>query len=723
MSIREDMVENGVAFWKHDRVKDTPFNERISFLRQKGLTQEEIDEVKRRSIESENPAIDPATYQRSQANYNPGSPYNSANNNSNNNGNYGAGNNMPPMPYPPIQYVAPPPRSVGFLERLYNILAPIVTVGALGAGGMYLYQRLYGPPASYYQGTGAGLFSPFQNNPMATQAGTPLTPHGSVAPTTPGQTPGNALANDHINTPNNNNTAYNGINATSANKGSMLNEAPWTTSKSNAPEITNLRAEMKTMTENFENQSKQLRDAISTLNEIVQTQTAQSANNTSMGLLLANHAANQSAQERDIKKELSQIKVILATGLTPQGNENKSKGGSGASDGGGSHAFADILKAAEEEDARKKAQEEKERQEKELDEKKEEDMTEEEKELKKARDKAKRAKRVSDEVSRMKTNIDTAMKNMLKNNDTATKKSAHGMLSMILKNLKEQPDVPRYRRVKKDNPNFKKMVVPLIGHDEFLVSMGFTSRGNYFEFSLIPKSHEKNEDEMEDAKSIAQKILEHAVDCVASLKEVKPAQTGSSTPNSGQPQTVINQQQLQKQPKEFVEKPLPSVNSQQTPINSLVAPQSAVHSTLPNTNGAQQNILPGPTSSSSQQQGAGSGWPPNGTAMAAVKPPPNVWDTNAKIEKAQAIAPGTQNSTTPVNGIAPNQTAAMPQGQEQAGNANPNYPLSFNEIMKMTQEGKTPPGIQQIPNTLSADQASASTGTAPSKPWENTKQG
>ena len=46
MSVREDMVENGVAFWKHDRVKDTPFNERISFLRQKGLTQEEIDEVK-----------------------------------------------------------------------------------------------------------------------------------------------------------------------------------------------------------------------------------------------------------------------------------------------------------------------------------------------------------------------------------------------------------------------------------------------------------------------------------------------------------------------------------------------------------------------------------------------------------------------------------------------------------------------------------------------------
>ena len=44
--------------------------------------------------------------------------------------------------------------------------------------------------------------------------------------------------------------------------------------------------------------------------------------------------------------------------------------------------------------------------------------------------------------------------------------------------------------------------------------------------------------------------------------------------------------------------------------------------------------------------------------------------------------------------------------------------MSFGEIMKMTQEGKTPPGIKQIPNNLSTDQASASTGVAPSKPWE-----
>ena len=423
------------------------------------------------------------------------------------------------MPYPPIQYVSPPPRSVGFFERIYNMLAPIVTIGALGYGGLYLYQRMYGPPQSMYQNGGGGangLFSPFQrNNPMGTQPGTPVTPHGSVVPTTPGQTPGgqtpgNALQNGGVNTPNNN---TNGNNNT--NNSSLLNDTPWTTSKSSAPEITNLRAEMKSMTENFESQSKQLRDAIATLNEIVQTQTAQSANNTSMGLLLANHAANQSAQERDIKKELSQIKVILATGLTPNG-----KAGEGTpANSGGANAFADILKAAEEEDAKKKEQEEKERKEKELDEKKEEDMTDEEKEMKKKRDKEKREKKIKEEVEKMKKNIDGAFKKMMNNNDDATKKSAHGMLSMILKNLKEQPDVPRYRRVKKDNQTLKKMVVPLKGHEEFLVSMGFTSRGNYFEFSLIPKSHEKNEEEMEDAKTIAKEVLEYAVEQVGNLKE------------------------------------------------------------------------------------------------------------------------------------------------------------------------------------------------------------
>ena len=801
MSLREDMVENGVAFWKHDRVKDTPFNERISFLRQKGLTQEEIDEVKRRSIESEQPGADPGMYRQPPPQQN----YSNNNNNYSNQGggggyNNGGGggynnnnnNNMPPpqMPYPPIQYVSPPPRSVGFFERIYNMLAPIVTIGALGYGGLYLYQRMYGPPQSMYQNGGGGgangLFSPFQqNNPMGTQPGTPVTPHGSVAPTTPGQTPGgqtpgNALQNGGVNTPNNN---TNGNNNT--NNSSLLNDTPWTTSKSSAPEITNLRAEMKSMTENFESQSKQLRDAIATLNEIVQTQTAQSANNTSMGLLLAYHAANQSAQERDIKKELSQIKVILATGLTPNG-----KAGEGTpANSGGANAFADILKAAEEEDAKKKEQEEKERKEKELDEKKEEDMTDEEKEMKKKRDKEKREKKIKEEVEKRKKNIDGAFEKMMNDNDDATKKSAHGMLSMILKNLKEQPDVPRYRRVKKDNPNFKKMVVPLKGHEEFLVSMGFTSRGNYFEFSLIPKSHEKNEEEMEDAKTIAKEVLEYAVEQVGNLKEAPkveaapvqqqqqqqpPAQVVAPVQQQQQQVVPVQQQQQQVVPvqqqqqqvvpvqqqqqqvvpvqqapvqqqvvtqpppvKEFVESALPSVNAPQTPI------------VVPNTVNGTGNIQQQPVAQQQQQvpvqqqqqqqapvqqQQQSSGWPPKGNALPNLQQPAQVWNVNppANVQQqgATTTTPSASNTTTTTangNGLAPNQTSATisstpVQQQQQPNGENPSYPLSFGEIMKMTQEGKTPPGIKQIPNNLSTDQASASTGVAPSKPWEQKKE-
>merc|ERR1711959_791979 len=102
--------------------------------------------------------------------------------------------------------------------------------------------------------------------------------------------------------------------------------------------------------------------------------------------------------------------------------------------------------------------------------------------------------------------------------------------------------------VKKDNPNFKKMVVPLKGHEEFLVSMGFTSRGNYFEFSLIPKSHEKNEEEMEDAKTIAKEVLEYAVKQVGNLKEAPKVEAAPVQQQQQQQVVPVQQQQQQVAP-------------------------------------------------------------------------------------------------------------------------------------------------------------------------------
>ena len=50
--------------------------------------------------------------------------------------------------------------------------------------------------------------------------------------------------------------------------------------------------------------------------------------------------------------------------------------------------------------------------------------------------------------------------------------------------------------------------------------------------------------------------------------------------------------------------------------------------------------------------------------------------------------------------------------------ANPTYPQSFSDIMKMMQEGKKPPGIRQIEDRLSDDSPSVSTMAPKPKPWE-----
>jgi len=47
--MREDQVVNGVSFLTHPKVQAAPLEERMGFLRNKGLTQEEIDEAVKRA--------------------------------------------------------------------------------------------------------------------------------------------------------------------------------------------------------------------------------------------------------------------------------------------------------------------------------------------------------------------------------------------------------------------------------------------------------------------------------------------------------------------------------------------------------------------------------------------------------------------------------------------------------------------------------------------------
>lgn len=49
--MREDQVKNGVTFLTHPKVKDASMDERLTFLKNKGLTDEEINEAVKQARE------------------------------------------------------------------------------------------------------------------------------------------------------------------------------------------------------------------------------------------------------------------------------------------------------------------------------------------------------------------------------------------------------------------------------------------------------------------------------------------------------------------------------------------------------------------------------------------------------------------------------------------------------------------------------------------------
>ncbi|KDO19039.1 hypothetical protein SPRG_14376 [Saprolegnia parasitica CBS 223.65] len=68
------------------------------------------------------------------------------------------------------------------------------------------------------------------------------------------------------------------------------------------------------------------------------------------------------------------------------------------------------------------------------------------------------------------------------NNDADVIKQAAGILIMYTKNLVEQPDVPRYRRIATGNANFKQKIEPLQHHVALLTSIGFEKVGMSMEW-------------------------------------------------------------------------------------------------------------------------------------------------------------------------------------------------------------------------------------------------
>lgn len=64
-------------------------------------------------------------------------------------------------------------------------------------------------------------------------------------------------------------------------------------------------------------------------------------------------------------------------------------------------------------------------------------------------------------------------------------------LSMYISNVKNNPTVPRYRKISINNSSYKENLEPLAGHAQFLQAVGFRKVGSYFEWTWRPSSPEQ----------------------------------------------------------------------------------------------------------------------------------------------------------------------------------------------------------------------------------------
>jgi hypothetical protein len=490
--LREDMIENGILFWKHERVKDTPFNERISFLRQKGLTQEEIEEVQRQVAVSNamdnRYALPLSRQQRDTSSRRQSLPGQVAN------------QNFPASSYPvpQIQYVTGLTHRAGIFEKIYSFLAQILAYGGVVGAGVYVLRQYFGDSAFYSFPAGAESSRTTrqkQSSELSDVKGTLLKG-------------GDKISNKSTDYP------YGEIS-------SPIRLSPQISKETT--DIECIRQDLAVTSSKLEMQSQQLREAIKALNEIARNQTSHFANNTSLGLLLANSVANQSTQERSTQNELKEIKQLLTNCTVVNGQQLNGDTKPGTKPTSSKCALDSSLENLVTKKGNAKIVE----------------VAQVVKSEHVAGDAQKPPQigenAIDTKISNMKAEINQIFSKILTENTPETQDAAHGMLSMILKNLMEHPDIPRYKRVKSDNPNFKKMLAPLKHHEDFLLSLGFSTRGNYFEYNTIPRSHEASEQDIEDAQSLSNTTLQHAIELLKKLKIGQmlpsvPSETRSTAP-------------------------------------------------------------------------------------------------------------------------------------------------------------------------------------------------
>ncbi|CAM9820445.1 unnamed protein product [Ectocarpus sp. 6 AP-2014] len=104
-----------------------------------------------------------------------------------------------------------------------------------------------------------------------------------------------------------------------------------------------------------------------------------------------------------------------------------------------------------------------------------------------------------------------ALAALVADNSAQAAKDGMAMLRMLVANLVNQPNVPRYRRIATSNDNFKKRLLPLEGHRAMMQAVGFKPKGSLWEWTW-------HEDSTPSASSNNKAVLEDivkAIDAVA----------------------------------------------------------------------------------------------------------------------------------------------------------------------------------------------------------------
>ncbi|KAG7379639.1 hypothetical protein PHYPSEUDO_008322 [Phytophthora pseudosyringae] len=335
--------------------------------------------------------------------------------------------------------------------------------------------------------------------------------------------------------------------------------------------------------------------------------------------------------------------------------------------------------------------------------------------------------------------MEKALKNLRTENSLEQLKLAAGILGMYVKNLVENPDVPRYRRIAPGNANFKQKIEPLKHHEELLKSIGFETTG----FNMEWKWHTASKTTGAFDENIA--ILHALLKALQSLTSPKSSSSLSLEEIAhASLEEFFAEQDKKKQ--EMVstttttttiatsntttEEKRPAVQSNTSLLGGSSAPsgpastsldafmarleQQTSVSNLANGDASVKTALS--ASSSVNNVAAAAAAAADEEKMPAATRVVTALSASSSSNNVVAAADAADEEKMPVpgaNSISPTETTG-----------GPSYPESFKEVMDLIQKGETVPGIRDIEDKLSVDSSALLSQetkvgeAAAAKPWE-----